>query len=166
MKIITDSRENRNQKVLEAFCRKGIDFKVKKLDFGDYSIEGHENKIIVERKGSLTELAGNFCQGRTRFEAEFIRAKEAGAKMYLLIEDEKARDKMALRQKMDTDKVPDKIKFAKTWRSGFSGNSMVASILSWMKKYEFEIIFCSKGKSGEKIIEIFNAYLKQNSTLN
>jgi ERCC4-type nuclease len=164
MRIITDTRENRNQRILEAFCLKGIDFKVKKLEFGDYSIEGYEDKICIERKQNLTELAGNFTNGRARFEAEFIRAMEAGAKMYLLIEDEKSRDKMALRQAMDTQKVEDKIKFAKTWRSQFSGNSMVASIVSWMKKYNFDIIFCSKGKSGEKIIEIFNNYLRQNDS--
>lgn len=101
MKIITDTREIRNQHILAEFSKQDTSFKIKKLHFGDYSIEGHENNIIIERKASLTELAGNFCKGRKRFEAEFIRAKEAGAKIYLLIEDSESREKMLLRRDLE-----------------------------------------------------------------
>lgn len=37
---------------------------VAKLDQGDYSIEGYENFIIIERKGSVAEFANNITQKR------------------------------------------------------------------------------------------------------
>jgi len=46
----------------------------KKLDVGDYSIEGYENKIAVERK-SLSDLFGTLGGGHKRFKAELERAK-------------------------------------------------------------------------------------------
>ena len=160
MKIITDTREQRNQHILEKINKAEIPFKIKKLDFGDYSIENYENKVVIERKATLTELAGCFCKGRTRFASEFERAIEAGAKVYLLIEDEKAREKMLLRREMDKDSTLEKEKvFKKTWRSNFTANSMIASIQSWKIKYNFEIIFCSKKESGNKIIEVFQNYI-------
>ena len=166
MRIITDSREQKNQHILEKFSNKNIPFKVKKLDFADYSIEGFENKVAVERKSGLNELTNCFCSGRKRFAAEFERAKEAGAKMYLIVEDEQGKDKMIARQEMEAQGELTEKQQNKTWRGKFRASSMIASLSSWKVKYDLEIIFCNKKKSGEKIIEIFNAYLQQNSTLN
>lgn len=42
------------------------------LPTGDYSIEGYENRVAVERK-SLQDLYGTLGQGRERFEREFER---------------------------------------------------------------------------------------------
>ena len=155
-----------------------IKFKVKKLHQGDYSLEGHENNIIIERKANLLELCGNFCQGRKRFEREFIRAKEAGAKIYLLIEDSQGREKMLLRRTYDkyiqkvnnewvwveNDMFPGmtlKKALNKTWSSYYTANSMIASLTSWKEKYNLNIEFCDKKESGAKIIEIFEEYLKE-----
>ena len=162
MKIITDTREQRNQKILECITSKGIPFKVKKLDFGDYSIEGYETRIIIERKNSLTELANCFCSGRKRFEAEFMRAKDADAKIFLLIEDEKGREKMLLRRELDKKQsLTPKERQKKTWQSNFTANSMIGSIRSWKEKYNFEIIFCDKKTTGIIIVNLFQKYLDE-----
>jgi hypothetical protein len=42
-----------------------------KLDEGDYAIEGHENLMVIERKGSVSEWASNVMQ--KRFENELQR---------------------------------------------------------------------------------------------
>jgi len=42
------------------------------LETGDYSLDGHENEVAVERK-SLTDLYGTLGGGRQRFEAEVER---------------------------------------------------------------------------------------------
>ena len=160
MIIITDTREARNQHVLEAFSKAEIPFKVKKLHFGDYSMEDCENKVIIERKATLTELSGNLTKGRKRFAAEFERARQAGAKIYLLIEDEKARQKMVDRQAMDDIGDISGKDYAKTWRSKFTARAMIASLASWKVKYDLEIIFVSKKDSGAKIIEIFEKFLE------
>jgi len=44
----------------------------KALESGDYSIEGYEDRITIERK-SLIDLFGSTGQGRERFEKEFER---------------------------------------------------------------------------------------------
>jgi len=47
----------------------------KKLDVGDYSIEGFEDKISIERK-SLADLFGTLGKGHKRFKKEIERASE------------------------------------------------------------------------------------------
>ena len=49
---------------------------VRKLDTGDYSVEGLEDKVCVERKASVVELANNVGVSRRRFDAEIERMKE------------------------------------------------------------------------------------------
>ena len=65
-----------------------------KLDAGDYSAKvpmpdgtWFRVPVAIERKMSLDELAGCYCQSRRRFTAEFDRAKRAGTKMYMIIEE-------------------------------------------------------------------------------
>lgn len=50
----------------------GIPTVVRKLDAGDYSVEGLENVIAIERK-SLSDFLGSITFGRARFEAEMDR---------------------------------------------------------------------------------------------
>jgi hypothetical protein len=44
----------------ETPCRLNVNVKKRKLDFGDYALEGYEDLICVERKGSQMELYKNF----------------------------------------------------------------------------------------------------------
>jgi len=46
---------------------------VAKLDQGDYSLEGYEDTVIIERKGSVSEWASNVTQ--TRFDRELERLR-------------------------------------------------------------------------------------------
>ena len=55
--------------------------------FMEYSRHEVSAPIVVERKMNLDELAGCFTRSRKRFEAEFARAKENGARIYLLVEN-------------------------------------------------------------------------------
>jgi len=159
--VLVDTREIRNQHILSKFSELGIRFKLKALKFGDYSFEinekSFENVCVVERKISLTEIAGNFCKGRIRFETEFAKARAEGCNVTLLIEDDKARAKMVLRRKMDklTGIDLDK-KYSKTWRSDFTGNSMIASIKAFKDRYNLGLVFCKKTKTAEALIDTFN----------
>ena len=47
----------------------------KKLDTGDYSLQGFEDKIAVERK-TLDDLVGCLTKGRDRFERELQRSTQ------------------------------------------------------------------------------------------
>ena len=72
MVIYIDTREKKNAHIMSYFLRHGIVFQSKKLDCGDYWAEG--SPVIIERKSSLLELAGNITKdGGKRISAELKR---------------------------------------------------------------------------------------------
>lgn len=87
--FLVDSREKSNKEITDFFDKKKLNWKTKKLDYGDYSfaIPANEKlniprdiffdqKIVIERKGSLEEISGNLTTGRDRFEKELSLAPE------------------------------------------------------------------------------------------
>lgn len=87
MVILTDTREQKNQHILDFFDRKKILHKKKALNYGDYSfmIPANEplgiqrdmyfdGKVCIERKASLEEISGNLSKDRSRFEKELSLA--------------------------------------------------------------------------------------------
>ena len=58
----------------------------RKLDHGDYSIEGLEDIISIERKASVNELYTNFTKDKKRIKAEFERMKDCDFK-FLVVEE-------------------------------------------------------------------------------
>jgi ERCC4-type nuclease len=55
-----------------------------KLDAGDYTLEGLEKIVIVERKASVDELFINFTKDKDRIKAEFERLKDHKFKILML----------------------------------------------------------------------------------
>lgn len=97
--ILVDTREKENNHITKCFEDKGIKYRSKALDFGDYSLKLLKNeklgvlrdvyfdkKIVIEKKNGIMELVGNLCEdGGSRLENEFIRSR--GSKFYLMVED-------------------------------------------------------------------------------
>ena len=142
--ILSDTREQTNGSILNFFKEKKIEYKVKKLDFGDYSFYIPKNDllsigrdiyfdkdIVVERKG-LSELAGNLTADRERFEKELIRKKDA--KFYLMVENG------------SWDKIHDK-----AYRSGYAPKSFIATLNTYMARYNISVDFISRERAGEFI---------------
>jgi len=71
MKIAIDTRETRPLQFRVSKHVEGCE--IKKLDVGDYSICGFEDKIAIERK-SANDLYGTLGKGHDRFKQELIRA--------------------------------------------------------------------------------------------
>jgi ERCC4-type nuclease len=71
MKIIIDTREQAPLKFRKSKKIDGII--TKKLDTGDYSVEGYEDKIAIERK-SPEDFLGTMGRGNKRFQKELKRA--------------------------------------------------------------------------------------------
>lgn len=69
--ILVDTREQYPFQ-FEAY---GIATKVCKLDTADYTFEGYQDKICIERKRSVSELAHNIGKDWKRFSAELERMK-------------------------------------------------------------------------------------------
>jgi ERCC4-type nuclease len=135
MSIICDKREQENQHIIKYLDDHKINHTDRSLDTGDYSAMIDdctlEHEVIVERKGSLSELAGNLTADRQRFEDEMIRAKANGIKVFLLIEDAEWADIIN-----------------HNYRSKLLPKSFSASLLSWQVKYNITLLFCGKRDSG------------------
>lgn len=98
--ILIDTREQNNSHIKQFLDNKQIKYKVKKLDFGDYScmlpagiFEGQERDIyfdrdiVIERKNSIDEIAGNFKDDGTRLKTELAHLNKYGIKYYFFVED-------------------------------------------------------------------------------
>lgn len=101
--ILYDTREQKNQHVLDYFDKNKISYKKQKIDEGDYTaiITKREDMgvfrdiyfpVAIERKNSVDELAGNLAEDTDsrddiRLIRELQRAKAKGNKIYLIVED-------------------------------------------------------------------------------
>lgn len=151
--LIVDTREQDTDRLRRRIRQTGLSFVRQKLDFGDYSAKttldnGTEfdisSSVSIERKMNLDELCACYCKGRKRFTREFERAKSAGAKVYLLIENanwEKA--------------------YNGSYRSKMSPQALTASLFAWLARYNCQIIFCKEETSGKIIREILYREMKE-----
>ena len=76
--IIKDSREQEGYTFKPSSSRyhKCEGMVVRKLDTGDYSLEGLEDKVCIERKASVVEFANNIGHDMVRFNKEIKRMME------------------------------------------------------------------------------------------
>ena len=155
--ILVDTREQPTARFQKRIMSMGVPAVRYKLDFGDYSAKvmlpnGEEYSLVrsicVERKMDIDELCSCFCQERRRFVREFERAKEAGAKTYLLIED------------ASWEKI-----FRHNYRSMMTPNALAASIETWLARYDCTILFCKPETSGRLIKEILFREMKERLTM-
>ena len=113
----------------------------RKLDVGDYSIDGDESMIVVERK-ALDDFVACCSSNRIRFEKELQRMTQTYR--ILLIEC----SPLAI--------------FSHQYRSTrVSENSVAGSLTDWYYQYGLQSLFVSGKKEGEWWIHhFFTKYLK------
>lgn len=86
LEIIVDTREQKNQHVLDYFRKKNVPFKIRTMKAADYSDMIPKNLEMgitrdiylaagIERKNGVDELVGSI-KDRNRFENELIRASK------------------------------------------------------------------------------------------
>ena len=134
MTCIIDSREHATAEAKKRWESFGVPYRIQALKSGDYTAEftlpngetfSLENHAVVERKMSIVELCGNFCQSRARFIREFERIKEAGAKSYIVVEG------------ASWEAI-----YNHRYNSKMAPHALVASLTAWMARYNAHIIFC------------------------
>jgi len=151
--ILVDTREKENSHITKWFDENKIAYKSKKLNHGDYTFYlpknedfgimrdmFFEDKISIERKGSIDEIIGNFATDRNRIEDEFIRHK---GDMILLIEDGTYMD----------------IRNGK-YRSKYESKSAIGTLHSFSQRYNVPFIFIDKESTGCFIYCTFYYYLR------
>ncbi len=153
MEVLIDTREKKWGHIGAALDALGCPYERQKLDFGDYSFRyihpdeterDCRNSIVVERKACIDEICGNFTYGRARFEREFQRAEESGAKVHLLIEG------------ADWEKVEGHAYVSRLHPAALEGN-----LFSWAERYGLRLWFCQPPFSGKLIYQIFRYHLRE-----
>lgn len=160
MHIYIDSREKPKAitEILKTFDEKGIKYMTNKLYVGDYQRLDNP-MVIVDRKQNLNELYSNFTSQHDRFRNELIRAKEAGIRLVILIEDKKVSsiDEVVI---WENPRRKKRVNVDGKWKTittkARNGDWMYKVMNTMMKKYGVEFEFCNKKETGNRIIEILS----------
>ena len=150
--IIADTREQDTEAFRRRFNAAGVPVVRQKLDFGDYSavvkINGEEftleNQVVIERKMSFDELCICFGKERQRFQREFTRAKEADARIYLLVENGTWENA-----------------FLGRFRSKLNPEAFTASIAAWTARYNLIPLFCKPETTGRLIVLVLKYEMRE-----
>ena len=148
--VIVDTREQETNRAKKRYEMMNVPYCKAVLDYGDYTYnlalpdgplfdtgERIRGKCVVERKQNLDELAMCFTRSRDRFEREFQRAADHGARIYLLTEN------------ASLDMI-----FMGQYRSRFSPKAFLSSLMAWSVRYNMVPVFCDMARSGHIIREI------------
>lgn len=143
MTIIVDTREQRNEHILNYLKKKKVPYRTEKLDYGDYSAVIPANKeygivrelhfpIAIERKNSVDELA-NTIKERTRFENELIRAQRG--KFHLMVEDGDGYNNLIFGR----------------YRSKYGEKALLGSLKAFEARYNFSTAYIDRLTAGNYI---------------
>ena len=147
--LLVDSREKWTQKKPHSYNsiggqldRKGVPYRVCKLDVGDYMMEG--GTVTIDTKQDLEELSRNLMNraDHARFMKEVRRAAEKGLRLVVL-----CRHGGAYKSIQDVA----------GWRSKYSpvtGRALMDEIYRIHISYGVDFFFCSKQGTAKKILEI------------
>lgn len=153
--VDTREHENKNTHITDVWDKLGIQWKKKKLDYGDYSFKLPKNpdfgipwdldfskKIVVERKNGLDELAGNCVDDRERLKREFALAP---SEKVLLIENATYSDMLH-----------------GNYRSKYAAKSFWATIHSFWHEYGIPVMFMPDPKDSAYFIRGYFQYWLRN----
>ena len=149
MKIIVDSREkwtNPNSldtHIKDYFDRHEIDYEIRKLDVGDYMIDG-DGTISVDRKCGLVEVSRNLTNksDSARFWREVRRAHEQNMKLVVLVES--------------GNKIKS-INDVSKWKSPYSpvsGRTILDEMVRLEMAYGVTWKFCNRRSTAKRIVDI------------
>ena len=157
MTVLVDSREQDTDRARWRYASIGLPVERCTLDYGDYSYNASmpdgeriydlsgriRPAVSIERKMNLDELALCFESDRDRFEREFLRARESGAQMWLLVEGG------------NWEAIYDH-----RYRSKMAPISLAGSIIAFCSRYDLRLIFCTERSTGRIVRGILTRNLE------
>lgn len=152
MVILYDSREKSNDHILQGFDKLQLEYKKKSIDTGDYSFmikacpelgfsydTLFTDELCIERKNSVTELAGNLSSASKdddRIFKEFNRMINI-ERCFLLIEEDRLDDILE-----------------KNYRSEYNSDAYFRTLLTWGERNGMRILFPKKENMAKVIFEL------------
>ena len=152
MILIEDTRQvvGKHKLKNEYFEKMGIEVVRSKLLFGDYQ-NPQNPSIAIDTKKDIQELIGDLTKDHERFRRELQLAKKCGAKLIILIEDEKVTciNDLYTWYNWRLKKSPKATK-------GSTLAKMLYTIENNTEDYNCQFIFTKKSECGAKILEILS----------
>jgi len=152
--ILCDTREQKNEHIINYFEKNNIKHEEMALKYGDYAFYlpkceefgilrdiYYNGEIVIERKGSLEEISGNLTNDRQRLEDEFLRSK---SKIILMIEGS------------GYDQI-----LKHGYKTDLNEKAFIASLFSFKYRYDIDIQFIGKENAGKFIYNSFYYYLRE-----
>lgn len=151
--VLIDSREKQNSHITDYLTKNHIPYETTTLSYGDYSCKiptstgdiYFHSDIVVERKNSLEELSGNLTRDRERFEKEFLKAGNDGAKIYLMVEDMSGYSGI----------------INHSYKTEFAPNAYMASLKAWETRFNLNVQFIDKRYAGFFILATLKYFAKE-----
>lgn len=167
MILLCDSRQKVGKHDLKHryFMENGIELRVTKLYVGDYTLPTNQS-VCVDTKKDLQECVLDICGAEhERFRDECIRAKEAGIKLYVLVEEDQTDDNghFVINSLYDVHKWKNprreiRVKKDGVWVQKYpratTGVILKKAMITMMYRYGCEFVFCRKKDAGAKILEL------------
>lgn len=150
--VLVDTQEKNNKEIIDWLCNNNVKYKCKSLKTGDYSfmIEScpelgfqvdtyFSDELCIERKNSVSELAGNFANASKDDDRIF---KELNRMIniernYLLIENDKIEDI-----------------FEANYKTKLNADSFFRALLTWQSRNNMHIYFVKREYMGRMIYEL------------
>ena len=149
--LLIDTREKPKaiEGILKTVESAGVPYMRTKLLFGDYA-DYNNPHIVIDRKQSIAELAKNVTTDRARFIAELDRARAANAKLVILVEQIRYKD----RDKWVSVKDISDLMLWSNPHTKIRGEKVFRVLSELIYKYNISVVFCDKRVTGKRILEI------------
>ena len=149
--IVIDSREKPKaiKGIIDYFEHNDIKYVTSKMLFGDY-MDYNKPNIVIDRKHNIAELASNCTAEHERFKREIERARDAGATLYILVEQNKY---YSQGERIKVERISDLIR----WSSKYTvvkGEKVFRVLVGWMAKYPLKVVFCDRRHTGKMIVKL------------
>ena len=169
MKIICDTRQKagKHDNIDRYFERNGIETEQKALKIGDYMVEG--GTVAIDSKFGLAECYQNLIHDHDRFRRECIRAKEAGIRLIILVEQAG----IETLEDVKTWENPRIAEYNWALEHGLrvanappiSSKRLYGIMKTMSELYNCEWVFCHKNSTGKMIFQILAEDLKHAENL-
>ena len=147
MIILEDTRQKprQNAHIREQLTALGYEVKRCRLFVGDYTFPTDQS-VCVDTKQDLQEVVGNVTKQHERFANECKRAKAAGIKLVILVQDPKITELSGVFGWYNP-----RLRFSKV---ATTGRTLAKIMYTMRDKYGVQWEFATKDKIGERIVEL------------
>lgn len=153
IEIDTRQRKGMHEAKHQAFREAGYRLLFTKLPFGDYRFVG--GTYCVDTKRDLVELCGNLCQQHKRFRSELSGARDAGYRLFVLVENADGVTDLTTLRAWRNPRT--KLNERKGLRPPLQGDRMADMCLTMERRYGCRFLFCPPQEAGAKVLEILES---------